>query len=103
MENSALLQLGVGGIFAILIIREVLSFLKTRNGKGDGARHIEELIGAMARETSDLHNWHMPDDRGEQTWKNAQLREAIQDMKTVVQNNTKAFERLEAMLERERN
>lgn len=34
--NDALLQLGVGGILAILVIREVLGFLRRRNADGVG-------------------------------------------------------------------
>jgi transposase-like protein len=39
-------QIGVGGIFAILVIREVLGFLKTRNGKKNGVA----MSGALPKE-----------------------------------------------------
>ena len=32
MDLSALPEIGIGGIFAILVIKEVLSFVKNRNG-----------------------------------------------------------------------
>lgn len=35
METNVLLQLGVGGIFAILVIDRVLKFVASRNGKLD--------------------------------------------------------------------
>lgn len=105
MENSALLQLGVGGIFAILVIKQVLEFLKSRNGKTDAPSRNYELLNSVARETRELYDWHKPDPRGEQTWKNSQMLEAVRDMtavvldmKIVVQNNTQAFEQLKDML-----
>ena len=35
-ESDLFTQIGVGGIFAILIIREVFGFLKTKGSNGDG-------------------------------------------------------------------
>ena len=101
MEHSALLQLGVGGIFAILIIREVLSFLKTRNGKdGHTAEKLIRDVAALRAESRDMHEWHKPNSDGQQTWKNYELIEAVRDMKTAVENNTKMAGRFLPILER---
>jgi len=54
--DDSLIQVGVGGIFAILIIREVLGFLKTRTIKEPGQvfnnndRSILKNIYDMIRE-----------------------------------------------------
>jgi len=48
-----LLQLGVGGIFALLLIDRVLNFVKSRNGNGPNGMHIK-LSEAMIRQTAIL-------------------------------------------------
>lgn len=46
---TELTQLGIGGIFAIMVIREVLSFLRARNGGGPSS---------IAKQVDDLWTWH---------------------------------------------
>ena len=48
-----LLQLGVGGIFALLLIDRVLNFVKSRNGNGSNSMYIK-LSEAMIRQTAIL-------------------------------------------------
>lgn len=98
--NEGLMQLTCGGILAVLIVREVMSFLKSRNGKNGSNQRMEKMVAALLQQTNDLHDWHKPDGRGEQTWKNSQMIDTLQEMKTVVQNNTQAFERLRSVMER---
>ena len=52
MENQ-LLQLGVGGLFALFILREVFSFLKEKT-RCQGNKTIDN----MAKQINDLHEWH---------------------------------------------
>ena len=47
--DEALTQLGVGAIVAILIIREVLTFLKTKNGNGHKSDISSECIRTISR------------------------------------------------------
>jgi len=47
--DEALTQLGVGAVIAILIIREVLTFLKTRNGNGHKSDISSECIRTISR------------------------------------------------------
>lgn len=72
--DDTLTHLGVGGILALLIIREVLNFLKTRNGNGTGKKTTS--CGAPSQECktffaemSQMHNvrdddnvpkWYVP-------------------------------------------
>lgn len=63
MEQQ-LLQLGVGGMFAILVIREVFSFLKER------ARcHQNKQMDVLAHQIAELHQWHaVTDEDGVKVW-----------------------------------
>jgi hypothetical protein len=47
--DEALTQLGVGAVIAILIIREVLAFLKTRNGNNGGNSHKPDISSECIR------------------------------------------------------
>lgn len=68
MSVSVWTQLGVGGIFVILVLRMVFEFVKNRKN-GNGAPH---WATAMALQVRDLHEWHAPEG-GEQTWKNTHM------------------------------
>ena len=84
-------QLGVGGIFVILVLRMVFEFVRERkNANGGGPAWAKVLIHQidtalnvqtlMSREIRDLHDWHAPEG-GEQTWKNTHM------LRLVEQNN----------------
>ena len=80
--NDALLQIGVGGIFAVLVIRSVLDFL----GKGGRADHLHTRI---ASQVDDLHKWHAPDAHGRQDWKGnheltIQLAQLARDLRELI-------------------
>lgn len=54
MDGDLLTQLGVGGIFAVLVIREVLSFLAKKDSKnGTGSSETERDIKAITIDTND--------------------------------------------------
>lgn len=55
--NDNLLQLGVGGIFAVLIIKEVLNFISKRNNEPI-SNEISNLIGAITR-TQEAQTEHL--------------------------------------------
>lgn len=98
--SDILLHLGVGGIFAILIIREVLGFLlkNRRNGNGGGSsattadqfkllRHIDDQV-------KDLHSWHDAKDEDQVfVWYvRKSLERQIERLCTAVETMTKATE-----------
>lgn len=59
--ETGLMQLGVGGIFAVLVLRQVFDFL-SRKKNGWGASKI-------ARQIDDLHRWHdVRDSEGVPIW-----------------------------------
>jgi hypothetical protein len=69
--ESILLQLGVGGIFALLLIREVLSFLKDRKSSGSNEEHAKTraLIHELKNKLEELHKWHdVRDDEQVPVW-----------------------------------
>jgi hypothetical protein len=65
MLDEGLTQVGIGGIIAMLILREVFGFLsKKRNGDPVGAelRHVKAMV-------KDLHGWHsVVDQDGVKIW-----------------------------------
>lgn len=54
--DEALTQLGVGAIVAILIIREVLAFLKTKNGSNSGNSYKSDISSECIRTISRIEN-----------------------------------------------
>ncbi len=80
--NDTLLQLGVGGIFAVLVIRSVLDFLG-KTGRTD------PLHTRIASQVDDLHKWHSPDSHGRMDWKGnhettQQLASIAADLREIV-------------------
>lgn len=100
------LELGVGGIFALLVIRTVLiDFL------GRGQRRpewVEEMtikldaisvqLGELQVESKDLHRWHSPNAEGEQTWKGTHMSRVLDNIERALIANTKAITSLYAAI-----
>lgn len=66
--EGALMQLGVGGIFAMMVLRQVLDFLKSKEvtGSKKGGCIFEDEDRRRARE---LHQWHaLTDSDGVKVW-----------------------------------
>ena len=82
METSLITQLGVGGVFAFLIIKMVLDFLGNKKKNGNNG-YIQKI--------NDLHKWHQADDKGIQEWKNPHLADAIEHLSTNLTEQTKAL------------
>ncbi len=90
-DVSMLTQLGVGGIFAVLVIRQVLDFVdKHKSRNGNSVAKMERLI----QQTSDLHRWHSPDDSGEQSWKNTRMIKALENNNRVLESLIPVMERV---------
>lgn len=60
MEDQ-LLQLGVGGLFAILILREVFSFLKSQRDKKEAG---EDPKDKTRRQVNEIWGYHFENDGG---------------------------------------
>lgn len=95
-DSSLVTQLGVGGIFVILVLRLVFDFINKQKNNG---------TNKMVSQVSQLHKWHEPDQEGEQSWKNKQLIEVVKEIKNeslrgtkAIENNTRLIERLMPVL-----
>lgn len=103
---ETLMQLGVGGIFAILVIREVLSFLQRR---GDLLAPIvvptptecltveeRKMLRQVHEWSRDLHAWHdVSDPDGVKIWYNRRsLEEAVDRLATTIEKMSE-FQRAE--------
>lgn len=76
MDQSLLAQLGVGGIFSILMVREVLKFLRER----------QQL--KTAPDQNDCHNWK------------SEIEKTLYKLSVIQEQQTKILERIEIQLAR---
>ena len=95
MENS-IVEIGVGGIFAILVLRQTFDFIQgfrnKKNGNGNfGSVEVKQL--------DDLHKWHQPDDTGVQEWKNPRLADVITKLSDNIDDSTKVLQSIYNKLE----
>ena len=62
--DHAITQIGIGGIFAILVIREVLNFLGKKKDSPSSAKTCEfdketkDLLFKLKNQVDDLYKWH---------------------------------------------
>jgi hypothetical protein len=108
--DQALTQLGVGGIFALLIVGKVLDFVERRrkNGSGDQfKKQIADLHKTWAQPNNpvqahigDLWQWHKPTDEGTQEWKNPRLAEAMESLSVIIAEQTTVMRKLTEALKR---
>lgn len=64
-------QLGVGGIFAVLLLRTVFDYLRRREARDEGSSHRDmfALLRCIKTHVEDLHEWHaVTDDDGVKVW-----------------------------------
>jgi hypothetical protein len=107
--DAVITQVGVGGIFSLLVIREVLTFVKTRNGKKngvlpvvrvseppqechDGLKDITRMCSELKKvsdetlthseKTFEMHDKH--DAKGQPVWYTSPLTEAVEDQTKVI-------------------
>ncbi|PIR17593.1 MAG: hypothetical protein COV46_03540 [Deltaproteobacteria bacterium CG11_big_fil_rev_8_21_14_0_20_49_13] len=85
-------ELGVGGIFAVLVIREVLNFLRIRKNGGYPDRKFSEMYNWV----EDLWNWHnVTDNDGVKIWYvRRSLEDAIRKLSDNIDVQTKAFQEM---------
>lgn len=93
METQDLLSLGAGGALAIIVIREVLNFLKSR-GQVDDDKVVQELrieiinkLNRIDRMNKDMYDWYNP--------KDGYVRRSLEK---AVADSTKATEKLTQVL-----
>ncbi len=97
MENN-LLELGMGGLVAILVIREVLGFIKTKrnDNREKEITEYKKLLHIIADEVKWLKDVHNQKDRdGVYAWYVRQsLEEAVEKLGENIAMQTRVFESL---------
>ena len=94
MNMSLLSEIGVGGIFAVLMVKEVLNFLRYR--KNGDRRACDPHIKDMHKRIEDLWNWHnVTDNDGVKIWYvRRSLEEAIKKLSENIDVQTKALQEI---------
>ncbi len=107
------LQLGVGGILTVLILRTVFDFLERYKGRmgGNGntpawsktlIKQIEMALtvqAEMKKQITDLYQWHKPDDGGEQSWKNTRMIKLMEDTNELMREHHAVLRQLLPVME----
>ena len=91
MADNALTQLGLGGLLAFFIIREVLTFLRNRQNNRSGVD-----LPHLVQQVNELHQWHsVVDGEGVKVWYvRRSLEEAIRDLSANIRAQTEVLQRL---------
>lgn len=92
--DSSITQIGIGGIFAILIIKEVLSFVKGfRNGKKNGENEAIKLLYEILDYCKKVHIMHdIKDSDGTYIWYvKRSLEVAINKLAENINHQTECF------------
>ncbi len=91
-----MIEIGSGGLLAILIIDRVFAFMRSHKqqkslGEGDVllAEYRERMV-VMANKVEEMHKWYMPD-----------MREALKEQTATLGRLTSTLERLVMRLERD--
>lgn len=79
-------DVGVTGIFIILVIREVFTFVSRNKPNG---------TNGMAQKIRDLHEWHAPSDAGVQEWKNPAIHDLLERLSEAMSQQTQILERMD--------
>lgn len=113
LKIPIMLQLGIGGIFVIMVLREVANVLEKakakRNGPivpviPDGVLKQMNLNHAtcitISHQVAELHEWHKPSPDGEQSWKNRQMIDLLTEFRVEVARGNKALENNNRLIDR---
>ena len=89
MVESELTQIGMAGALAILIVREVLDFVRRRQSHDPDWRVLE-------RQIAELHEWHAKEDTdGVKVWYvRRSLEEAFHELSETTKQQSTLFDRL---------
>lgn len=84
-------EVGVGGIFALLVLREVFNFVNKRKNHGN-----TQKIELAYRQISDLWQWHnMSDAEGVKIWYvRRSLEDAVVGLQESISEQTKVMQAL---------
>jgi hypothetical protein len=99
MEDQ-LLQVGAGGLFALLVIREVFSFLKERVRCSSNT-----MLEHMAKQIHEMHEWHaVTDEDGVKVWYvRRSLENALEKLSHTLDAQTQLLREMVLILKDTRN
>lgn len=92
MDTSLVTQLGVGGIFAILILKEVFGFVSKKSRS-----ESDEQVDQIAKEVRDLWEWHNvtdPSTGGKIWYVQRSLEKAMDRLSENIEAQTAVMQRL---------
>ena len=91
MSSPDLVNLGAGGAFVYLVLREVFAFLKHRQPNG-----LDKKVENIVELTEDLHKWHDKEDAdGVKVWYvRASLERSIEELNETIERQTRVLEKL---------
>ncbi len=109
-SGDDILQLTAGGIFVVLILRQVFDFIQSRKEPesmdGISVAERREFISAIIRklvriedQVHELHVWHAPNADGEQNWKNTRMISVLEDLTKTIQHNTDVISNLSRLVD----
>jgi len=100
MPND-LTSAGIVGILVLMILKEVLGFVKARNGKKTSCPMFEtEAFVKLNRKIEDLHVWHAPDATGQQNWKNPRLEVILEKLVVNMEQQTNILEKIACQVQK---
>lgn len=90
--HELMLQLGVGGILAILVLREVFSFLRSR---GNNNIDLTAEIRCVKTRIDELYRWHdVRDEDGTPIWyRRASMTRSIERLTSSISELERAVQR----------
>jgi len=85
--NSSMVDIGIGGIFVLLVLRLIFDFLKEYRNRKNGisangnlgfgsSAYVLKVEKAM-KQLDEMHGWHAPDAKGMQEWKNPLFKDSM--------------------------
>lgn len=98
--SETLTQLGIGGVLAIMVLKETFGFVRGQKRNVASGCSRPEDVEEIKRMIKDLHTWHQKEDEdGVKVWYiRKSLERAIKDLSEVIQQQTEVVRR---MLDRE--
>jgi len=96
-DMGAIAQVGVAGLVVLIVLEKSYAFVSKMRGNGPNGAVLKELerqaarMEYIARKTADLHTWHDVDQDGVKVWYTVHLKESLERLTKVIEQQTKAM------------
>lgn len=104
VASDLLTQLGVGGIFVIMLLDRVVAILKAAKAKGQSTINGHGLDQSSRRKIDDLHSWHNITDpaTGRRIWYlDSELRAEVSELLKLLRKMVENLEERPCMIGKE--